>query len=147
MGAIIINAYTDIKLEKSSAEGFINLSRAYALSSFQDFENYLRIKGDLNEDDVQLFSKQYNSYFVTYAIPPGDYSNKDFPEVVYTKRNRPGALKLENDDISIKTKLNLKQFSGNFVTLGTLRFDEKSFFKYINMFETILGLETLSHIH
>ena len=36
-----------------------------------------------------------------------------------------GTPKIEYDDISLKTKLNLTRFGGSF---GTLTFDEKSFF-------------------
>ena len=35
-----------------------------------------------------------------------------------------GALRIENDDVSIKTNSNLTRYGGTF---GTLRFDEKSF--------------------
>ena len=43
----------------------------YARSPFQDFESYLRIVVVLDEDDIQLILKQYNSNFVTYEMPPG----------------------------------------------------------------------------
>ena len=37
----------------------------YAISPFRDFESYLRIVVHLDEDDIQLISKQYNANFVT----------------------------------------------------------------------------------
>ena len=40
----------------------------YARSPFRDFESYLRIVVDLDEDDIQLISKQYNSDSVTYKL-------------------------------------------------------------------------------
>ena len=44
---------------------------AYARSPFRDFESYLRIVVDLDEDDIQLILKQYNANFVTYELDPG----------------------------------------------------------------------------
>ena len=38
---------------------------AYARSPFRDFESYLRIVVGLDENDIQLILKQYNSKFVT----------------------------------------------------------------------------------
>ena len=43
-----------------------------------------------------------------------------------------GTLRIECDDIRMKTKLNLKHFGGTF---GTLRFDGKSFFDTLRKFE------------
>ena len=39
------------------------LIMGYARSPFTDFENYLRIVTGLDENDIQLFLKQYNSEF------------------------------------------------------------------------------------
>ena len=36
------------------------------LSSFRDFEGYLRMFSPLDENDIQLILKQYNSKFTTY---------------------------------------------------------------------------------
>ena len=96
----------------------------YARSPFRDFESYLRIVVGLDEEDIQLILKQYNSNFVTYELSAGNYTIKDISEVVYTMGDHEGTLKIEYDDISMKTKLILTRFGGTF---GTLRFDQKSF--------------------
>ena len=43
----------------------------YARSPFRDFEGYLRIVVRLDEDDIQITLKQYNSNFDTYELSPG----------------------------------------------------------------------------
>ena len=53
----------------------------YARYPFRDFDIYLRIVVGLDEDDIQLTLKQFNSNFITYEIPPGIYSVKDFSKV------------------------------------------------------------------
>ena len=57
----------------------------------------------MDEDDIQLVLKEYNSIFVTYEIPPGVYTIEDSSGAVYTMPNW-GTLRNENDDISMKTK-------------------------------------------
>ena len=37
----------------------------YSRSLFRDFEGCLRIVNGLDEEDIQLILKQYNSHFVT----------------------------------------------------------------------------------
>ena len=64
----------------------------YDISLFRDFETYLRIVGNLEEDDIQLILKQFDSNFVTYEVSPGIYTIKDDPEVVYTMGDHEGAL-------------------------------------------------------
>ena len=95
-----------------------------ARSPFRDFESYLRTVVGLDEDDIWLVLNQYNANFVTYEITPGIYTVKDFSEAVYTTGDHKGTLRVEYDDISVKTKLLLKQFGGSF---GALRFDKRSF--------------------
>ena len=97
----------------------------YAISPFGDFESFLRTTGDLTEDDIQLILKQYISIFVTFEIPRGIYTTKDILDAVYTVGDHEGTLQLENDEISMKTKLVLTCFGGTF---GLLRFDKKMFF-------------------
>ena len=61
-----IQAYKKLRLEKSSTDGYITLLMGYARSPFRDFDSYLRIVVGLDEDDIQLILKQYNSNFVTF---------------------------------------------------------------------------------
>ena len=70
----------------------------YATSPFRDFEKYLRSVVGLNEDNLQLFLKQYNSIFVTYEISPGIYTIIQFSDVVYTMGDHDGTLNIEYDD-------------------------------------------------
>ena len=64
-------------MEKSSTDGYNILLMGYALSPFGDFESSLRIVVGLDEEDIQLFLKQYKSNFVTYDLLPSLYTNKD----------------------------------------------------------------------
>ena len=101
-----------------------------ARSPFRDFECYLRIFVGLDKDDIQLISEEYNSNFITFELPSDFYSIKDFSNVVHNVGDHEGTLQIKNDDISMKTKLNLTRFGGTF---GTLRFNDEAFF------DTLLG--------
>ena len=83
----------------------------YAASPFRDFESYRKITGDLNEDQFQLNLKHYFSKKVRYEIPPEICSIRDISEMMYTKTDRVGALKLEYDDKNMQTTLILKGLS------------------------------------
>ena len=67
----------------------------YAKSPFRDFESYLRIVVGLGEDGNQLILKQYNSYFVTYELPPGIYTTRDTSEAAYTMGDHKVTTQLE----------------------------------------------------
>ena len=71
------------------------LLMGYARSPFRDFESYLRILVGLNEDDIQLILKQYNADFATFEILPGFNSIEDISEVVHTRGDHEGTLKIE----------------------------------------------------
>ena len=73
IGPRIVEVYRKLKLEKSTTDAYIILSMAFARSPFKDFESHLRIVIGLDEDDIQLVLKQYNSNFVTYKLKPGIY--------------------------------------------------------------------------
>ena len=77
-GPRFIESFRKIRLEKLSTDGYIIVLRAYARSAFRDFERCLRFVIGLDEDDIQLILKPYNSNFVTYKLTPGIYTNKDF---------------------------------------------------------------------
>ena len=104
----------------------------FARSLFRDFESYLRIVIGLDEDDIQIISKQYNENFVIYELDPGNYSIEDLEGAVYNFGDHELTLQIEHDDLNKKTKLVLTSFGSTF---GTLRFDKKSFF------HTLLGFE------
>ena len=87
------------------------LLMGYATSIFRDSESYLRLVIGVDEDDSRISLKQYNSKFVTYKIPPGINSYKDSSEAVCTMGDHDWTLRIEYDDISMKTKLILKRFA------------------------------------
>ena len=94
----------------------------------------MRIIVDPSEEDIQLILKEYNSHFITYELTPGIYSIQDISDSIHTFSDHMEIIQLENEDISMKTKVILKYIDGQKIfVLGTLRFDEKSFF------HTLLG--------
>ena len=129
LGPLIVSVYKKLETEKRQTDGFYMLLLGYARSPFRDLESCLRIVLGLVEDDIQLVLKQYISNFATYKIKPGFFSVEGISEVVFTMGGHEGTLKSEYDDISVKTKPNLKRFGGTF---GTLRFDEIFFFRVLH---------------
>ena len=122
--------------EEIVSDGYMILLLGYSRSIFRDFESYLRIVVGLDDEDIHLNLKQNNSHFITYEITPGIYTIQDFSDTIHTFSGHSEIRDLDYDDISMKTKIILK-YKGvqkNF-GLGTLRFDEKSFF------HTLLGFE------
>ena len=101
----------------------------YTRCRFRDFESYLRNILALDEEDIQLILKEYNSHFITYELTPGIYSIQDISDSIYNFSVNNESIKVEYDDISMKTKIILKCIGERkkFV-LGTLRFDQTSFF-------------------
>ena len=120
-----ISANKKLETEKRQVYGYYMLIMAFARSPFRAFECCLRTVPGLDEDDVQLILKQYNSNFVTYGLFASIYSIQDSSEVVYTMGDQDETLKNDFDEIGMKTKLVLKNFVG---TLGTLRFIRMSFY-------------------
>ena len=99
-------------------------------SIFQDFENFLRTEVDLVEDDVRLVLDEYNSSFIIYELEPGIKTFKDISEVLFNVyqpeyRRYKNSVDIENDDITMKTKLVVK------AGIIAIKFDEKSFFSTI----------------
>ena len=66
IGPRIIETYRKLKLKKSSTDGYNILLMGCARSPFRVLESYLGIVVGLDQDDIQLILKQYNSNFVTY---------------------------------------------------------------------------------
>ena len=70
----IIQAYKKLRSEESSTDGYFTLLMGYARSLFRIYGSFLRFVAGLDEDDIQLILKQFNSYFITYDLPPGIYT-------------------------------------------------------------------------
>ena len=157
-----IDEYHKLSHEKKNSDGYTILLLNYSRSQFRDFESYLRIRVGLDEEDIQLILKEYNSHFITYELNPGIYTIKDISDVVQTFSGHSDIIEIEYDDISMKTKIILKykDLRENF-GLGTMRFDKKSFFHtllghdpYFNyktpgvyISDKILNLNTTNKIH
>ena len=115
----------------------------YVLSPFRDFESYLRISTSLNEDDIQILFKQYNSKIITYKYSPAVYTFKDLSEALSRglknefeitgrirtkhKYDRSNSIIIESDNATLITKMIVNP------QIHALRFDNKSFL------DTILG--------
>ena len=125
----IIDEYHKLSQEKKNSDGYTILLLNFSRSQFRDFESYLRIRVDLDEEDIQLILKEYNSHFITYELSPEIYTIQDISDVIHTFSGHSDIIEIEYDDISMKTKFILKynDWRENF-GLGTLRFDKKSFF-------------------
>ena len=116
----------------------------YGASPFRDFESYLRIVVGIEEDDIRLILKQYNTNFVTYELDPGNYTIEDLHKAVYPLGDHKGTLQIEYDDLNKKTKLILTRFRTAF---GILRFDKKSFFHTLLGFTPNWDYKPTNEIH
>ena len=130
----IIDEYHKLSREKKKSDGYTILLLNYSRSQFRDFESYLRIRVGLDEEDIQLILKEYNSHFLTYQLNSGIYTIQDISDAVHNFSGHSEIIEIEYNDISMKTKIILKykDLRENF-GLATLRFDKKSFF------HTLLG--------
>ena len=136
LGPRIIDAYIKLSHEKKNSDGYMLLLVGYSRSLFRDFESYLRIVVGLDEEDIQLILKEYNSHFITYELTPGIYTIQDISDAIHTFSGHSEIIKIEYDDLNKKTKIILDfKNNRNAFGLGTLRFDERSFF------QTLLGFE------
>ena len=134
IGPRIIDEFNKPSTEKKNSDGYMMLLLGYARSLFRDFESYLRIVVDLAGEDIQLILKEYNSRFITYELTPGIYSIQDVSDTIHNFSGHMEIIQIEYDDISMKTKIILKYIGEQkMLVLGTLRFDERSFF------HTLLG--------
>ena len=132
IGPRIIDAFIKLSNEKKDKDGYMILLLGYARSLFREFQSYLRIVVGLPEEDIQLILKEYKSHFITYELAPGIYSIQDISDTIHTFSGHMATIQIEYDDISMKTmktKILLKYIGGRkMFVLGTLRFDERSFF-------------------
>ena len=134
IGPHIIDELIKLSNEKKNSDGYMILLLGYSASSFRDFESYLRLVVGLDEEDIQLILKEYNSHFITYESTPGIYTIQDISDVIQTFSGHQETIQLEYDDNSMRTTIVLKfKSEKTMFALGTLRFDKQSFF------HTLLG--------
>ena len=110
----IIEEYKRQVTKRMKVDKYMFISSGYSSSIFQDFESFLRTEVDLIEDYIKLVLDEYNSSFVTYEIPPGIYTFKDFSEVLlnFLQLEYKGdfnEIVIGIDDITRKNKLVLGQ--------------------------------------
>ena len=97
----------------------------------------MRIVVGLDEEDIQLSLKQYNSHFITFELTPGIYTIQEISSTIHTFSGHSEIIQIEHDDITMETKI-ISKFKNNgkrVFGLGTLRFDERSFFHILLSFE------------
>ena len=136
LGQRMIDEFFKLSHEKKNSDGYMILLLGYSKSPFRDFESYLRIVVGLDEEDILLIMKQYNSHFVTFELTPGIYTIRDISDAIRTFSGHSEIMEIEYDNITMKTKIILKYIGGQKkFGLGTLRFDKRSFF------HTLLGFE------
>ena len=128
LGPRIIDDFYKLPNEKKNSDGYLILLLGYAKSPFRDFETYLRIFVGLSEEDIQLILNQNNLHFITFELAPGIHTFKEVSDAIRTFAGHNEILQIEYDDVSMKTKFILKYTREKLFTLGTLRFDKKSFF-------------------
>ena len=134
LGPRIIDAYIKLANEKKNSDGYMVLLLGYSASPFRDFESYLRLVIGLDDEDVQLILKEYNSHFITNELTPGIYTIQDITDAIQTFSGHQETIQLEYDDNSKRATINLKfKNEATLFALGTLRFDNQSFF------HTLLG--------
>ena len=134
IGPRIIDEFIKLSNEKKNNDGYMILLFGYSASSFRYFESYLRLVMGLDEEDIQLILKEYNSHFITYELTPGIYTIQDISDAIQTFSGHQETIQLEYDDISMRTRIVLKFKNEKMkFALGTLRFDKQSFF------HTLLG--------
>ena len=129
---IIIEEYREQVTKRMKDGGYMNILSSCPRSVFQVFESYLRTETDLVDDDIKFVLDKYNSSFMTYELDPCFYTYKNISKALFNilqleYPSSSGNIVIENDDITMKNKLNVRP--GNIA----IRFDEKSFFS------TILG--------
>ena len=121
---IIIEEYREQVTKRVKDVAYTIIMTGYIESIFQDFESFLKAEVDLVEDDIRLVSNEYNSSFVTYELETGIYTFKDIFEALFNilqpvRKGYHNAIDIENDDLTMKTKLVV------IPNTIAIRFDEK----------------------
>ena len=78
LGPRIIDEYIKLSNEKKNSDGYMILLLGYSASPFRDFESYLRLIVGLDEEDIQLILKEYNSHFFYLRINSRNLCNSRY---------------------------------------------------------------------
>ena len=124
MGLYTAKNNKELASENRQTVGSHMLLLGGARSPFRGSGSFSRNFVGLDEDDIQMVLKQYNSAFNTYGKPPGIYSIVDVSEAMYIMIVHEERLQIECDVASMKTKFSLNRFGELF---GVLRSDKESF--------------------
>ena len=108
IGPRIIDKFLKLSHKKKKSDGYMILLLGYSRSLFRGFGSYLRTVVGLDEEDIQLSLKQYNSHFITYELLPGIYKIQDVSDAIHTFSGHSEIIQVEYDDITMKTKIILK---------------------------------------
>ena len=124
---IFIEEYREQVTKRMKDDKIMLILSGYTKSNFQDFESYLRTEVGWVEDDIILVLDECNSSSIIYKISPGICTFKDVSEALsrFLQSEYEGyhnAIKVEFDDITMKTKLVVR------TGIKTMIFYEKSFF-------------------
>ena len=148
LGPRIINEYIKLSIEEKNRDGYMILLVGYSASPFRDFESYLRLVVGLDEVDIRLILKEYNSHFITYELTPGIYTIQDISDAIKTFSGHQETIQLEYDDISMRATIVLKiKNEKNMFALGTLGFDKQSFFHTLLGFSPYWDYKTSNSNH
>ena len=66
VGLRVVKAYENLGFERSATDGYLIIIKGYGRSSFRDSESYVTNLVALDEKNIPLTLKQYNSFFVIY---------------------------------------------------------------------------------
>ena len=108
LGSRIIDEYIKLSNEKKSSDGYMILLLGYSALPFRDFESYLRLVVGLDEEDIRLILKGYNSHFIIYELTPGIDTIQDISDAIQTFNGHEETIQIEYDDISMRTTIVLK---------------------------------------
>ena len=139
-GTNIIKTYSKVSTEKCQTDGFYLFLLKFVNSSFRGLESNLTMLSPLDEIDIQLILKQYNSKVIPYKIPPGAYTFKDFSQVLpwgFKKQfelrklqqnhvhDKSDYIIIENDNVTLITTL-ISRYE-----IKVLRFGKSSFLNIV----------------
>ena len=95
LGPRIFDEFLKLSHENKKSGGYLILLLGCTRSPFRDFESYLRNVIGLDEKDIQLFFKQYYSFFITFELTPGIYTVQEPSHAVHIFSGHSEIIKIE----------------------------------------------------